>query len=151
MPLFEPKDFGKLSQHKVEGFDQPIPAICYRGVDLKSPYPIGAIATGYFELRGNGTLGLSSLYNSYVPMMSDELSGTLLTLIDRPAARPIPLDAGHCDISVLAHFPVCNMRFAVKNGPVIWLRAFTTMLPGDAEISNTPGVVFQVSCDGSEV
>ena len=146
MPLFDATEFGKLAPHKVEGIEQPIPSICYRGDALKSPFPIGGLATGYVELRGDGTLGLSSIYNSYVPMMS--LSGTLLTLIAKDG-KETPLDASHADIAILAHFPVCNIKFIVKdNGPTIWLRPFTPILPGDAETSNTPGVVFEISVDG---
>src|SRR2546421_386120 len=82
----------------------------------------------------------SSLYNSYVPPMG--LGGTVFTLVN--GNETIPLDDEHCDIAVLAHFPICNFRFAVKdNGPVVWVRGFTTMLPGDHEASNTPGVVFE--------
>lgn len=144
MPLFDPTTYGKLSPHRVDGFASPIPAICYRGTDLKSPFPIGGIATGYFELRGDGKLGLSSLYNSYVPPMP--LDGTLLTLTDK-SGRDTPLDAQHAEIAILAHFPVCNVRCEVKDGPIVWLRVFTTILPGDADASNTPGAVFEITSE----
>jgi uncharacterized protein (DUF608 family) len=147
MPLFDTTQSGKLAPHTVDGFDRPIPAICYRGDQLKSAFPIGGIGTGYFELRADGTLGLSSIYNSYVPQMS--LSGTLLTLVSKDG-KETALDAEHADTAVLAHFPVCNFRFAAKSGgPVVWLRVFTPMLPGDAETSNTPGVVFQLEAEGT--
>jgi hypothetical protein len=97
MPLFEPKDFGKLASHAVEGFNRPIPALCHRADQLKSPVPLGGLATGYFELRADGTLGLSSIHNSYVPMMT--LSGTLLTFKGKP------LNAQNADVTVLPHFP----------------------------------------------
>src|SRR4051794_23292504 len=103
MPLFEPKDFGKLVQHDVAGFDHPIPAICYRGSDLKSPFPIGGLATGYIELRADGKLGLFSLYNNYVPM-GQSAGAPLLTLID-DAGKETPLDSDNADIAILAHFP----------------------------------------------
>jgi len=145
--LFDPENFGKLAPHHVAGFDQPIPAICYRGQDLKSPFPFGGIATGYFEIGGNGKLRLSSLYNSYVPPMT--LSGTVFSLTVN--GKTIPLDDEHCDVAVLAHFPVCNFRFAIKDGgPIVWVRAFATVLPGDHEASNTPGVVFEISTDASD-
>src|SRR5688500_8849712 len=146
MQLFDADNFGLLKPHRVAGFDRPIPAICYRGDALKSPFPIGGIATGYFELRGDGTLGLSSIYNSYVPPM--QLGGALLTLVGKDGTQT-PLDAKHADIFVLAHFPVCNVKFAVKDGgPVVWLRVFTPLLPGDAETSNTPGAVFAMQVEG---
>jgi uncharacterized protein (DUF608 family) len=146
MPLFEVKDFGKLVQHDVAGFDQPIPAICYRGTDLKSPFPIGGLATGYVELRPDGKLGLFSLYNNYVPLGTS--AGTpLLTLIDA-SGKEIPLDAERADISILAHFPVCNVRYALKNSKaIIWLRLFTPVIPGDADTSNTPGVLLDISSE----
>lgn len=143
MSLFDPGDFGKLAAHRVDGFAKRIPAICYRGAALKSAFPLGAMATGYVELRGDGTLGLSSIYNSYVPMM--QAAGTLLTIVRD--GKETPLDGAHADIAVLAHFPVCNVRFAVKDGPIAWLRTFTTMLPGDADGSNTPGIVFEVTAE----
>ena len=145
MPLFDATELGKLAAHAVEGFDQPIPAICYRGEQLKSAFPIGGIGTGYFELRGDGTLGLSSVYNSYVPQMS--LAGPLLTIETRDK-KIVPLDAKHAEIFVLAHFPVCNVIYRVKDGgPVVQMRLFTPVLPGDAEASNTPGVVFEIAVE----
>jgi uncharacterized protein (DUF608 family) len=145
--LFDAERFGELSPHTVAGFDHPIPAVCYRGDTLKSAFPIGGIGTGYFELRGDGSLGLSSIYNSYVPQIS--LTGTLLTLVGRDG-KETPLDPKHADIAVLAHFPVCNVRFALKaGGPVVWLRVFTPILPGDADASNTPGAVFSIELEGS--
>src|SRR4051794_16404163 len=147
MPLFIPRDFGRLTSHEVSGFAEAIPAICYRGQDLKSPFPIGGVATGYLELRGDGKLGLTSLYNNYVPPMQAQ-GGALLTLIDQ-GGKQTPLDAEHADICVLAHFPVCNVRYALKDasGTIIWLRVFTPILPGDAETSNTPGALFDVSAE----
>lgn len=145
MKLFDPKDFGQLATHDVAGFDRPIPAVCYHGDQLKSPFPMGGIATGYLELRGDGKTGLSSIYNSYVPMMAT--SGTLLSLVGEDGTVT-PLDGEHAEITVLAHFPVCNMRFNVKDGPVVWLRVFGTILPGDADGSNTPGVVFEATTEG---
>ena len=145
--LFDPTDFGKLARRRVEGFVQPIPSICYRGSDLKSPFPIGGVATGYLELRGDGKLGLMSLYNNYVPPMQ-AAGGALLTLIARDG-NETPLDADHADIAILAHFPVCNVRYAVKGGgPVVWLRVWTPIIPGDSEVSNTPGAVFEIECEG---
>ncbi|MBA3273346.1 MAG: hypothetical protein H0T11_05675 [Chthoniobacterales bacterium] len=143
--LFDITSFGTLADHTVAGFDHPIPAICYSGEGLKSPFPVGGIATGYFEIKGDGTLGLSSLYNSYVPPM--QLNGALLTLINADGTEK-PLDGVNAEIAVLAHFPVLNMRFVTKqSGATIWLRAFTTILPGDSEGSNTPGVVFELTAD----
>ena len=74
--------------------------------------------------------------------------GALLTLIGK-AGKETPLDAEHADICVLAHFPVCNVRYALKDdsGAIVWLRVFTPILPGDAETSNTPGAVFEVSAE----
>ena len=145
MALFDATDLGKLAPHQVEGFDHPIPAVCYRGDALRSGFPIGGIGTGYFELRGDGTVGLSSIYNSYVPQMS--LAGPLLTIETRDG-KVIPLDARHAEIFVLAHFPVCNMIFRVKEGgPVVSMRLFSPILPGDAEASNTPGVVFEIQAE----
>src|SRR4051812_48729828 len=144
--LFDPTEFGKLTRRDVAGFDRAVPAICYRGADLKSPFPIGGVATGYLELRGDGKLGLASLYNNYVPPMQ-AAGAALLTLISADG-KETPLDADHADITILAHFPVCNVRYAVKNdGPVVWLRVWTVMLPGDAEASNTPGAVFEIATE----
>src|SRR5438270_4511807 len=111
MALFEATDFGKLILREVAGFERQIPAICYRGQDLKSPFPIGAVATGYVELRGDGKLGLTSLYNNYVPPMQ-AAGGALLTLIGADG-KETPLDREHAEIAILAHFPVCNVRYAV--------------------------------------
>ena len=125
---------------------RPIPAICYQGAELHSPFPIGGIGTGYVELRGDGKLGQFSIYNNYVPV-GQTAAAPLLTLIDADG-KETPLDGEHADISILAHFPVCNMRYAVKNTKaVVWLRLWTTMIPGDADTSNTPGVVLEVSAD----
>src|SRR4051795_1005807 len=99
MPLFDLNDPRKLAPHTVAGFDKKIPGICYRGQDLHSPFPIGGIATGYFELRGDGKLGLFSIYNNYVPQGATA-GEPLLTLISSDG-KETPLDADHADISVL--------------------------------------------------
>src|SRR6185437_13236473 len=147
MQLFEPKDFGKLSSHRVAGFERAIPAICYWGAELHSPFPIGGIGTGYVELRGDGRLGQFSIYNNFVPV-GQTAAAPLLTLIDSDG-KETPLDGEHAEISILAHFPVCNVRYAVKGTKaVVWLRLFTSIIPGDADTSNTPGVLLDVSADG---
>lgn len=146
MPLFEPTDFGKLKQRTVAGFDHPIPAICYRGTELHSPFPIGGIATGYFELRGDGHMGMFSIYNNYVPMAAT--AGEALLFVIDQAGKETPLDAEHAEISILAHFPVCNVRYALKGSDaIVWLRVLTPIIPGDAEVSNTPGALFEISCE----
>ncbi|HTL31410.1 MAG TPA: GH116 family glycosyl hydrolase, partial [Tepidisphaeraceae bacterium] len=142
-PLFDAQWFGTLAMHTVAGFETPIPIVCYRGEQLRSPFPLGALGTGYLELRGDGRLGLTSIANSFVPQQ--QASGTLLTFTDS-SGKATPLDADHAEIVILAHFPVLNVRYTV-GGKFLWLRAFVPMIPGDSKASNTPGIVFEISAD----
>jgi uncharacterized protein (DUF608 family) len=142
-PLFDAQWFGKLAMHTVAGFEKQIPAVCYRGQQLHSPFPLGSLGTGYLELRGDGKLGLTSIANSFVPQQV--ASGTLLTFTDS-TGKETPLDAEHAEIVILAHFPVINIRYGVA-GKFIWLRAFVPMIPGDSKSSNTPGILFAITAD----
>jgi uncharacterized protein (DUF608 family) len=119
--------------------------------------PLGAVDTGCLGIDTDGTLGLCSIFNSYVPMR-----GPLkLPFLGMTAGRQtwvlstVPFASNESlyyqnlatpsEIHYWGHYPVLDIEYETPGSPVgIGMRAWSPFIVGDAAASNTPAAVFEV-------
>jgi uncharacterized protein (DUF608 family) len=121
------------------GFSQPVPAYVFDGDALEQGVPLGGLGTGYFTLEGNGKLGYSSIYNDLVP--PKRIFADWLTI--HCGTHHIPLSAAK--VAYWGHFPMADLRASFPEIPLTaGIRAFAPFIVGNAAVSNTPAVLFQI-------
>jgi hypothetical protein len=119
--------------------------------------PLGAVDTGCLGIDTDGTLGLCSLFNSYVPMrgplklpflgMSAGKQTWVLSTIPFASNESLYYQnlASPADIHYWGHYPVADIEYETPGSPVgIGVRAWSPFIVGDAAASNTPAAVFEV-------
>jgi len=124
---------------KAEGFPAPVPALVFDGGQFAEGVPLGGLGTGYMTLEGDGKIGFHSIFNDIVPpkkYFNDWLtvnSGTI----------NVPLSS--TQISYWGHYPVVDLQATYKELPLkALIRAFSPYIVGDAAVSNTPVVLFDL-------
>lgn len=125
--------------------------------------PLGSIDTGCLAIETDGSFGLCSIFNSFVPMrgplklpflgMSVGKQMWLFTTTafasneswySRNGATP-------SEIHFWGHFPVADLEYETPGSPVeVGLRAWSPFIVGDSKTSNTPGIVFEVHLRNTE-
>lgn len=127
------------SSLQAAGFLHPVPAYVFEGDSLGEGVPLGGLGTGYFTLEGNGKLGFSSIYNDLVP--PKRAFADWLTI--HSGTHHVPLSAAR--IAYWGHYPVADLRANFPEVPLTaGIRAFAPFIVGDAAVSNTPAVLFEI-------
>lgn len=133
---------GKYQLLQAEGFSEPVSGIIHTGKELKSPFPLGGIGTGYIEISPDGKFGRTTIHNEFVkPFRLDSLFSSI-----KLGNREIPLflDGKICkEIRYWGHFPFLDLSYEIDCPLRIYLRAFSPFIPGDSENSNIPGICFR--------
>lgn len=149
------------------GFHRLVQGILYRGSDPPvCGLPLGGIDTGCLDLEATGLYGYSTIFNSLIPRrgpINEPFLGfstgnqtwicTLLNLGQRK--DKIWFDIYNqrffngaqiaTEIHYWGHYPVADLEFEFDECPFqVGLRAWSSFIPGDAAVSNTPGAVFEV-------
>jgi uncharacterized protein (DUF608 family) len=119
--------------------------------------PLGGIDTGCLSVDTDGTLGLCSIFNSFVPMrgplklpflgMSAGKRAWILSTVPFLSNESFytKSQATPSEIHYWGHFPVADLEYETPGAPVsVGMRAWSPFLPGDAATSNTPGIVFEI-------
>jgi uncharacterized protein (DUF608 family) len=119
--------------------------------------PLGSLDTGCLMLETDGRLGLTSIFNSFVPMRGPLklpfLGFTvgkqmwLLTTASLSSNESwYSTDCGSpSEIHYWGHFPVADLEYETAGSPVrVGLRAWSPFIPGDTATSNTPAAIFEV-------
>jgi uncharacterized protein (DUF608 family) len=136
---FNRADLNCWTKIEADGLAGPVPGCVFAGRTLESGVPLGGIGTGYFNLDGSGKIGFYSIYNDRVPPKF--FGQDWLTL--EVGTRRVPLSSAR--IEYWGHFPVADLAVAFPEIPVeAGIRAFAPFIPGDAAISNTPAVIFEI-------
>jgi uncharacterized protein (DUF608 family) len=162
-------------QFSAEGYPQPVTGVIYRmgtpGSAMKpfSGVPMGGVDTGGLYLDPNGLLGLSSIFNNYVPpggplnspylgvsigerdqtwVLTTGFTKNYVGPTNRPSLGPDlmfswggPNTAG---IDYWGHYPIVDQRFQISGPLGVALRSWSPFIPGDAVESNIPGTMFEV-------
>jgi uncharacterized protein (DUF608 family) len=134
---------------RAAGFTQPACGVIYRREDeVLNGMPLGGVSTGYLDVEKDGTFGLSTLFNSGVPVTPAVRLPFLGLSVD---GRTWELTLGETvgtgnakEIHYWGHYPVVDMEYETTAPVSVGLRAWTPFIPGDVRASNIPGAVFEV-------
>ncbi len=124
-----------------------------RWLDAKSNgsgLPLGGLGTGFLELRPDGTVRDSCLWNNWLKPRPPRLLRFTATFGRNSKAKSIVLisTAGASGLPAPAryfgHYPMVDMDFGRLAGvsASAWLRASAPFVPGDADLSNIPAALF---------
>ena len=137
----------KWSEFKAEGFQNPVPGIIYKSGESECGLPLGGIGTGCIDLDTDGAFGRCSIFNSFAPprVLSTAFLGLTLgnevyCLSTRPPQGVKPAKQIH----YWGHYPIADLEYEIDDSVSVGLRAWCPFAPGDADISNTPGICFEV-------
>ena len=145
-------------QFPAAGFSEPACGFIRRRANPATfGMPLGAIDTGCLGIDTDGTLGLCSIFNSYVPMrgplklpflgMSAGKQTWVLSTIPFLSNESLYYQnlATPAEIHYWGHYPVADIEYETPGSPVgIGVRAWSPFIVGDAAASNTPAAVFEV-------
>jgi non-lysosomal glucosylceramidase len=150
--LPEPAD--EVRQFPAEGFAGRAVGVVYDAATIKQGVPLGGIGTGYVDLNPDGTLGLCSIFNQFVP--TRKLNVPFLGIVVDGQPRLVGLRKWR-DVACAAtgrywgHFPVADARYTFDLPVTVELRAWSPLVLGDAQASNTPAACFAVTvCNRSD-
>ena len=148
--LFPPQVPSKQwAEFYARGFTEPACGIVYRRTDeVPHGMPLGGIATASLDLDTDGTFGFCNLFNSGVPTRGPLHYGFLgLSSGGRTwilSTQPVTGIESAKDIHYWGHYPVADLEYELEGPLSMGLRAWAPFIPGDAELSNTPGAIFEV-------
>jgi uncharacterized protein (DUF608 family) len=136
-------------QFRAAGFSQPACGVIYRrGDEVKHGMPLGGVSTGFLDVETNGTFGLSTLFNSGVPVRGPLRSPFLGIHVARRTwvltLEKIVGTENATEIHYWGHYPVADLEYETTAPVNVGLRAWTPFVPGDVFTSNTPAAVFEV-------
>lgn len=140
----------RLQTFACDGFDVPVVGTVYPRASFRwHGVPLGGLGTGYVCWDSDGRLSQCTLYNQ-VPTGSGVPDVAVIPF--RLTAKGQSWDLAMrgpdgrgdlLDLRYFGHFPMVDAQFDV-DGPVsVEVRAFAPFLPGDAEGSHVPAVVFE--------
>lgn len=148
-PLFRSEgESGSWQTFSAEGFENPVCGCIYKGGTIDNGLPLGGLGTGYVTLESSGELGKCSIFNEY--LTPHTLNRPFLAVNQRNELHIISLTPpegtkGASDIQYWGHFPVADLQVTLDIPLCLAIRAFTPFVLGDANTSNTPVVLLQVS------
>lgn len=131
------------------GFSAPACGIVYRNSDdVPHGMPLGGVATAALDLDTDGTFGYCNLFNSGVPTRGPMGYGFLGVSVGDGTwiLSTREVEGINCakDIHYWGHYPVADLEYDLDAPVSVGLRAWTPFIPGDSQLSNTPGAVFEV-------
>ena len=137
------------AQFDAAGFTDPACGIVYRRTDeVPHGMPLGGVATASLDLDTDGTFGFCNLFNSGVPTRGPMGYGFLgISVGDRTwilSTRSVTGVESAKDIRYWGHYPVADLEYELDAPVSVGLRAWAPFIPGDAQLSNTPGAIFEV-------
>jgi uncharacterized protein (DUF608 family) len=136
-------------QFRAAGFNQPACGVIYRrGDEVLHGLPLGGISTGFLDVETNGTFGLSTLFNSGVPMRGPMRSPFLGINVDGRAwiltlEKTVGAENAR-EMHYWGHYPIADIEYETTAPISVGLRAWTPLIPGDVRASNIPAAVFEV-------
>ena len=149
---------GEWLQFPAAGYSKPVCGFLRRRANPPTfGMPLGSIDTGCLGVNPDSTLGLCSIFNSYVPMRGPLKLPFLGITVGKITwvLSTIPFISNEnlyyqnlatpTDIHYWGHYPVVDMEYEMPGSPVsVGVRGWSPFIVGDAAASNTPAAVFQV-------
>jgi uncharacterized protein (DUF608 family) len=141
-----PKQWARF---EAQGFSEPACGILYqRENDVPHGMPLGGVATGFVDIDTDGTFGYFNLFNSGVPTRGPIEHGFLGVKSGERCwvltTREMTGTDNARDIRYWGHYPVTDLEYELDGPFSVGLRAWCPFIPGDSQVSNTPGAVFEV-------
>jgi uncharacterized protein (DUF608 family) len=145
--LFQNGPHRQWREFPAQGYENPVCGVVFGAGECTRGVPLGGIGTGCVDLNADGTLGLCSIFHSFAPPR--ELKAPLLELGLEGRSEALVAAAKNgawCrNIHYWGHYPIADLEYEL-NAPVgIGVRAWSPFIPGDADISNTPAIFFDVT------
>jgi uncharacterized protein (DUF608 family) len=137
----------QFTEFAADGYKHAVAGVVYQGGNAVGGVPLGGLGTGYIDLNTNGTLGKCTAFDGWPK--PEELNSPFLCLFLDSEVRILTLKPpeglkGATDIAYWGHFPVADLQYVLDLPIEVGVRAFAPFVPGDAETSNTPAIVFKV-------
>ncbi len=138
-------------QFRAAGFTESACGVIYRSENqVLHGMPLGGISTGFLDVETNGTFGLSSIFNSGVPLVRGPLRVPFLGMntggrtwvlsLNQPLVGASNVE----DIHYWGHYPIVDLEYEMPSPVSVGVRAWSPFVPGDAHLSNTPCAIFEV-------
>ena len=142
----------EVRQFDAPGFSHKAVGVIYDAAAVEQGVPLGGIGTGYLDFNADGTLGLCSIFNRFVP--PEKLNRPFLGIVVDGQPRLVCLRAAD-DVAgaktgrYWGHFPVADARYTFDFPVSVETRAWSPFVLGDAAVSNTPAACFEVTVRSS--
>lgn len=138
---------------RAAGYKSKVAGVVYGSGGADCGLALGGIATGHIDLNTDGTLGRCTCFNSIIPprelgnnaFLALEVDGKVWGL----STQEIAGVKSAKDVQYWGHYPVADLQFQTSSPVKASLRAWSPFIPGDAEDSNTPAIVFEVRLHNS--
>jgi uncharacterized protein (DUF608 family) len=128
------------------GFHSPVSGIVFHEEGSQPGVPLGGIGTGCIDIKRNGHLGRSSIFNSFAPPSDLHLPFAGVTIGGTTFCLQTDVsesDKGCRGIHYWGHYPIADVEYELDSPIKVGLRAWSPFLPGDAQSSNTPIIFFE--------
>lgn len=133
-------------QFPADGFSQAC-GVIFRPGQAVCGLPLGGIGTGCTDLNTDGTLGRTSIFNSFTPPREQKIpflalasGGQAWTLASEAAPGTAPAQ----EIRYWGHYPIADLEYALDGSLSVGLRAWAPFILGDSIAANTPAAMFEV-------
>lgn len=140
IPLREWSEFSAEGQPLASG-------VVFAPGDASSGVPLGGIGTGATDWNLDGTLGRTTIFNSFTPPREQRIP---VFFVETPA-RAFALGSGKLSgwarprgIRYWGHYPVADMEFDLPGSVQVGVRAWAPFVPASSDASNTPAAEFSV-------
>jgi len=142
----------EVRQFNAPGFARKAVGVIYDAATVKQGVPLGGIGTGYLDFNADGTLGLCSIFNRFVPPR--KLNRPFLGIVVDGQPRLVCLRtadnvAGAAAGRYWGHFPVADARYTFDLPLSVEVRGWSPFVLGDADASNTPAACFEITVRNS--
>ena len=138
----------KWISFKTSGYSNNVVGIIYKSGQTVCGLSLGGIATGCIDLDTDGTLGKCTLFNSVIPPR--ELGGLPFLVLALGhnvwalTTKKIEGINNAKQIFYWGHYPVADLQYELECPIKAALRSWSPFVPGDEEVSNTPGIIFEI-------
>ena len=133
---------------KASGFKQKVAGVVYQSGQSVCGLPLGGIATGCIDLNTDGTLGRCTCFNTIIqPRELGDIPFLALAVgkeVWGLTTKSIKGIKKAKSIHYWGHYPVADLHYKTGAPVDVSLRSWSPFIPGDAEVSNTPSMVFEV-------
>ncbi len=126
------------------GYKRPVSGVWYEPGQAASAIPLGALGTGFIDLKSNGTLGDGTTENNWLgPLPIGAASGFTVRVGDYHARMSPGNVEGAEGLRFWGHYPAADVDFGEAFGDTqVYLRAFAPFIPHDYDHSEMPVAFF---------